>query len=60
MRPLILIGGGGHCKSVIEAAGSTGREIKGILDLPEYLGSDCLGYKVVSLKIQVRVSGFII
>lgn len=47
MRPLILIGGGGHCKSVIEAAGSTGREIKGILDLPEYLGSDCLGYKVI-------------
>ena len=42
-----MIGGGGHCKSVIEAAGSTGREIKGILDLPEYLGSDCLGYKVI-------------
>lgn len=47
MKPLILIGGGGHCKSVIEAAESTGREIKGILDLPEYLGSDCLGYKVI-------------
>lgn len=47
MKPLILIGGGGHCKSVIEAAESVGREIRGILDLPEYLGSECLGYKVI-------------
>lgn len=47
MNPLILIGGGGHCKSVIEAAESVGREIRGILDLPEYIGSDCLGYKVI-------------
>lgn len=46
-KPLILVGGGGHCKSVIEAAESVGREIKGILDLPEYLGDDCLGYKVI-------------
>ena len=47
MKPLILIGGGGHCKSVIEAAESVNREIKGILDLPDYLGSECLGYKVI-------------
>lgn len=37
MRPLILVGGGGHCKSVIEAAESAGFTIKGILDLPEYV-----------------------
>lgn len=47
MKPLILIGGGGHCKSIIEASESIGREIMGILDLPEYLGSNCLGYKII-------------
>lgn len=47
MKSLILIGGGGHCKSIIEAAESVDREIRGILDLPEYYGSECLGYKVI-------------
>lgn len=47
MKPLILIGGGGHCKSVIEATESIGREIRGILDLPEYMGAECLGYRVI-------------
>lgn len=46
-KPLILIGGGGHCKSVIEAAESSGHIIKGILDLPERVGCDCLGYEVL-------------
>lgn len=47
MKPLILIGGGGHCKSVIEAAESVGREIRGILDLPEYYDTECLRYKII-------------
>lgn len=47
MKPIILIGGGGHCKSVIEAAESSGRVIKGILDLPSTVGTECLGYKVI-------------
>ncbi len=47
VKPLVLVGGGGHCKSVIEAAESAGREIKGILDFPEHYGEDCLGYKVI-------------
>ncbi len=46
-KPIILIGGGGHCKAVIEAAESSGREIKGILDLPATIGSTCLGYPVI-------------
>lgn len=29
MKPLILVGGGGHCKSVIEAAESMGLAIGG-------------------------------
>lgn len=35
MKPLILIGGGGHCKSVIEAAYGAGYSILGMLDMPE-------------------------
>ena len=32
-RPIILLGGGGHCASVIEAAESAGVLILGILDI---------------------------
>ena len=41
-KPLILIGGGGHCKSVIEAAESAGYSILGILDMPEDVGNEVL------------------
>lgn len=41
-KPLILIGGGGHCKSVIEAAESAGFSILGILDMPEDVGKEVL------------------
>lgn len=44
---IVLVGGGGHCKSVIEAAESAGYTILGILDMPEYVGSTVLGYPVV-------------
>lgn len=47
MKPLLLIGGGGHCKSVIEVAESTGAVIKGILDLPEHVGQTVLGYPII-------------
>ncbi len=46
-KPLILIGGGGHCKSVIEAAESQGREILGVLDMPEDFGKEILSTKVI-------------
>ncbi len=46
-KPLILVGGGGHCKSVIEAAESAGLAIRGILDLPSELGKTTLGYEVI-------------
>ena len=42
MKPLILIGGGGHCKSVIEAAESAGYSILGVLDMPEDVGKEIL------------------
>lgn len=53
MKPLILIGGGGHCQSVIEVAESTGREIRGILDLPEEVGKLVLGYPVLGTDDQL-------
>lgn len=47
MKPLILIGGGGHCKSVIEAAESAGYEFMGVLDMPEDIGKEILSTKVI-------------
>ncbi|MCD8177160.1 MAG: acetyltransferase [Tannerellaceae bacterium] len=47
MKPLILIGGGGHCKSVIEVAESSGRSILGILDTAENVGKKVLGYPIL-------------
>lgn len=47
MKTLVLIGGGGHCKSVIEAAESVNYKILGILDIPQKLGEDVLGYKII-------------
>lgn len=46
-KPLILIGGGGHCKSVIEAAESAGYSILGVLDMPEDIGKEILSTKVI-------------
>lgn len=46
-RNLILIGGGGHCKSVIDVAESAGYNIIGILDMPEDIGKSVLDYKVI-------------
>ncbi|MBO6255794.1 MAG: acetyltransferase [Bacteroidaceae bacterium] len=46
-KPLILIGGGGHCKSVLEAAESDGYQILGVLDMPENVGKDVLSTKVI-------------
>lgn len=47
MKPLVLIGGGGHCKSVIDVAESAGYTILGILDRPEEVGKKVLGYEVI-------------
>jgi sugar O-acyltransferase (sialic acid O-acetyltransferase NeuD family) len=47
MKPLILIGGGGHCKSVMEAAESAGYSILGVLDMPENVGKNVLSTNVI-------------
>ncbi|MDO9266559.1 MAG: acetyltransferase [Sulfurimonas sp.] len=48
MERIILIGGGGHCKSVIDVIELQNRyEIVGILDKKELLYKDILGYKII-------------
>jgi sugar O-acyltransferase (sialic acid O-acetyltransferase NeuD family) len=46
-KPLILVGGGGHCKSVIDVAESAGYSILGIFDRPEEVGKRVLNYDVI-------------
>lgn len=41
-KNLILVGDGGHCKSVIDVAESFGYNILGILDMPEDVGKQVL------------------
>jgi sugar O-acyltransferase (sialic acid O-acetyltransferase NeuD family) len=53
-KNLILVGGGGHCKSVIEVAESVGYEIKGILDMPDEVGKEVLpGHKVIGTDDEI-------
>ena len=48
MKPIILIGGGGHCISCIDVIEQTGLyHIIGILDLPEKLGEKILNYSII-------------
>lgn len=46
-KPLILVGGGGHCKAAIDVAEQAGYTIIGILDRPEEVGKKVLGYEIV-------------
>lgn len=55
MRQLILIGGGGHCKSVIEVAESAGYQILGVLDMPEDVGKEILSTKVIGTDGDIPV-----
>ena len=52
-RNLILVGGGGHCKSVIDVAESAGYTILGILDKPEEVGKQVLDYKVIGIDDDI-------
>ncbi len=47
-KPIILIGGGGHCMSCIDIIEQGGEyEIKGILDLPDKVGQNVLGFPII-------------
>lgn len=48
MKKILLIGGGGHCKSCIDVIEQQGvYEVAGIIDKPAELGKKVLGYKVI-------------
>lgn len=47
MKNVLLVGGGGHCRSVIDVAECAGYTILGILDRPEEVGKSVLGYPVL-------------
>ena len=48
MNDIILVGGGGHCKSVIDVIEQEEKfNIVGIVDIPELLNSKCLGYPII-------------
>ena len=46
---IILVGGGGHCTSVIDVIEQEEKYlIKGIIDSKEHLGKEVLGYKIIA------------
>ena len=56
MKEIILIGGGGHCKSVIDVIEQEGLyKIIGIVDKHELLGKDILGYSVIGTDSNLKV-----
>jgi len=51
---LVLIGGGGHCKSCIDVIESEKRfEIAGILDIPENKGQVISGYPIIGIDEDI-------
>ena len=55
-QELILIGGGGHCKSCIEVIEKEGKfRIRGIVDVIEKLGEVILGYEIIASDQELGV-----
>jgi sugar O-acyltransferase (sialic acid O-acetyltransferase NeuD family) len=65
-QELILIGGGGHCKSCVDVIEEDGKfRIRGIVDVPEKLGETILGYEIIASdqelgKLVKEYSNFLI
>mgnify|MGYP003980704717 FL=1 len=56
MKDIILIGGGGHCKAVIDVIEQEGRfNIIGIIDKPELLGKNVLEYPIIGNDSELNV-----
>lgn len=55
MKDILLIGGGGHCKSVIDVIEQEAKyTIVGIIDKKELVGSEVLGYKVIGCDDDLK------
>jgi len=56
MKEIILVGGGGHCKSVIDVIEQEAKyNIVGIIDKKELIGSEVLGHKVIGCDDDLAV-----
>lgn len=54
-KAIVLIGGGGHCKSCIDVIESTNKfRIIGILDVKEKIGESILGYKIIGADDEIE------
>ncbi len=53
-KPILLIGGGGHCKSVIDVAEKAGFKIDGIIDLHKNIGKSILGYEIIGVDDDIK------
>lgn len=55
MKDLLLIGGGGHCRSIIDSLNQNKEFlIKGIIDLEERIGEAVAGYPVIGHDGQLK------
>jgi len=55
MKEILLIGGGGHCKSVIDVIEQEGLyKIVGIIDKQESIGMDILGYSFIGIDSDLK------
>jgi len=55
MEKIVLIGGGGHCKSVIDVIEQENRfHIAGIVDQPQMLGNKILNYEVIGCDADLQ------
>jgi sugar O-acyltransferase (sialic acid O-acetyltransferase NeuD family) len=65
-EPIILIGGGGHCKSCIDVIETQGKHsIAGIIDVKENIGKNVMGYDIIGsdddlAEISKRNKNFLI
>lgn len=55
MKEILLIGGGGHCKSVIDVIEQEAKyKIAGIIDKKELIGDEVLGYKIIGCDEDLK------
>lgn len=55
-KPLILVGGGGHCKSCIDIIEAENKyEIKGIIDKKNKIGESILGYSIMGCDDELEL-----
>jgi len=55
VRDIVLIGGGGHCVSCIDAIESAGNwNIVAILDMPEHVGKRVRGYTITGSDVDIE------